>query len=404
MAASQWTVILFVLFTTVLGWTQQGSKLLPVNALAYNGYSVSLTDAGDFMAVSGPELNGARGAVWVYGNNKNGTWTLLTGQLYGNGAEGPFSYQGWSIDFSSDGATLASGGYYDDHTAGAVWIFVKDPTKTNSWIQQGDKLVGTGASGKESQQGTSVSLSADGNTLISGAPNDNNGTGAVWVFFRTGSTWAQQGAKLVGTGMADAQTSFGTAVAVSGTGDIFAAGAPADGGSVGAVWIFTRTNGVWTQQGDKLVGTEYSAPSMQGSAVALNGAGDTLLVGGHWDSQYAGAAWVFVRSGSMWAQQGPKLAVGTSNSFFGASVALTKDGNLAAIGANGDSKFLGATYVYLRSSGTWSQDVKQPEVGTGNTGAAEQGWSVALTSDGSLLAVGGYHDNDYIGAVWVFNK
>ncbi len=56
------------------------------------------------------------------------------------------------------------------------------------FVQQGDKLVGTGSVGNATQ-GVSVSLSADGNTAIAGGHADNNGAGAVWVFTRNGSVW-----------------------------------------------------------------------------------------------------------------------------------------------------------------------------------------------------------------------
>jgi hypothetical protein len=67
------------------------------------------------------------------------------------------------------------------------------------WVQQGDKLVGTGAVGVAGQ-GWSVSLSSDGNTAIVGGLNDSSGAGAAWVFTRSGVVWSQQGNKLVGTG------------------------------------------------------------------------------------------------------------------------------------------------------------------------------------------------------------
>src|SRR6516225_5127103 len=67
------------------------------------------------------------------------------------------------------------------------------------FAQQGPKLVGIGAVGNASQ-GSSVSLSADGNTAIVGGPGDNSNIGAAWVFTRSGGVWTQQGDKLVGTG------------------------------------------------------------------------------------------------------------------------------------------------------------------------------------------------------------
>ena len=65
------------------------------------------------------------------------------------------------------------------------------------WTQQGGKLVGTGAVG-HAGQGISVALSADGNTAIVGGENDNSGTGAAWVYTRSNGVWTQQGGKLVG--------------------------------------------------------------------------------------------------------------------------------------------------------------------------------------------------------------
>ena len=68
------------------------------------------------------------------------------------------------------------------------------------FVQQGPKLVGTGAVGSNVVQGTSVAVSADGNTAIVGGPGDSTSVGAVWVFTRSGGVWTQQGAKLVGSG------------------------------------------------------------------------------------------------------------------------------------------------------------------------------------------------------------
>ena len=66
------------------------------------------------------------------------------------------------------------------------------------FTQQGSKLVGTGALGN-AEQGFSVALSADGNTAIMGGDFDNGFLGAAWVHTRTGGVWSQQGSKLVGT-------------------------------------------------------------------------------------------------------------------------------------------------------------------------------------------------------------
>ena len=69
--------------------------------------------------------------------------------------------------------------------------------------------------------------------------------------------------------------------------------------AAGAVWIFTRNNSVWSQQGDKLVGSGAAGLASQGVSVSLSAGGDTAIVGGPADNsprepQYVGAAWVFV--------------------------------------------------------------------------------------------------------------
>jgi hypothetical protein len=93
------------------------------------------------------------------------------------------------------------------------------------FTQQGPKLVGTGAVGG-AFQGTSVALSADGNTAIVGGPFDD-GTGAVWVYTRSSGVWTQQGSKLVGTGWSGFPHQ-GTSVALSADGNTAIVGGPGD--------------------------------------------------------------------------------------------------------------------------------------------------------------------------------
>jgi hypothetical protein len=163
------------------------------------------------------------------------------------------------------------------------------------WSQQGSKLVGTGAVGF-SLQGASVALSADGNTAIVGGYFDGP-EGAAWVFTRSSGVWSQQGGKLVGTG-AVGDAFQGDSVALSADGNTAIVGGNVDSSGAGATWVFTRSSGVWSQQGSKLVGTGAVGSAGQGSSVALSADGNTAIVGGYSDSSYAGAAWVFTRSGT----------------------------------------------------------------------------------------------------------
>ena len=156
--------------------------------------------------------------------------------------------------------------------------------------QQGSKLVGTGAVGP-AEQGWSVALSADGNTAIVGGLADNRTTGAAWVFTRSGDVWTQQGSKLVGTG-AVGSAGQGFSVALSDDGNTAIVGGPFDNSHTGAAWVYTRSGGVWTQQGNKLVGTGAVGNAGQGVSVALSADGNTAIVGGPGDNSDTGAAWV----------------------------------------------------------------------------------------------------------------
>ncbi len=303
-------------------------------------------------------------------------------------------------DISADGNTVIAGGFNDDDSTGAAWIFTRSGSV---WTQQGSKLVGTGAVGK-ARQGISVALSADGNTAIIGGYIDDSLTGAAWIFTRSGTVWSQQGSKLVGTG-ATGKARQGYWVDISDDGNTAIVGGIADDSNIGAVWIFTRTGGVWSQQGPKLVGTGYVGTSRQGSSVALSGDGNTAIVGGYTDDSFNGATWVFTRSDTTWTQQGPKL-IGTGAidpAFQGCSVRLSYDGNTAIVGAYGDDDYIGAAWIFTRIGNGWSQE--EPKlVGAGVSNDASLGTFVTLSADGNTaVAAAPYHNTD-VGGAWVFTR
>jgi hypothetical protein len=173
-----------------------------------------------------------------------------------------------------------------------------------SYAQQGAKLVGTGSVG-DVGQGSSVAVSGDGNTAVVGGPYDNGGAGAAWVYTRSGGVWSQQGAKLVGTGAVGLARQGD--VALSADGNTAVVGGPGDNGSVGSAWIYTRSGGVWSQQGAKLVGTGAVDPADQGTSVAVSGDGSTVVQGGDSDNNYVGAAWVFVNGAATSVSDGGSL-------------------------------------------------------------------------------------------------
>jgi hypothetical protein len=378
-------------------FTQSGLKLVGTGAVgsAQQGSSVALSVDGNTAIVGGSADNSDLGAAWVF-TRSGGVWTQQGNKLVGTGAVGSAN-QATSVALSADGNTAIVGGYRDNGDAGAAWVFTRSG---GAWGQQGAKLVGTGAVGT-AQQGISVALSADGNTAIVGGYGDNNNAGAAWVFTRSGGVWTQQGNKLVGTGAAGtAQQGF--SVALSADGNTAIVGGWTDNSSAGGAWVFVRSGVVWAQQGSKLVGTGAVGGAQQGVSVALSADGNTAIVGGHNDSSAAGAAWVFTRSGGVWTQQGNKLvgtgAVGSAKQ--GISVALSSGGNTAIVGGWVDNSFAGAAWVFTRSGGVWGQQGSKL-VGTGAVGPhAFQGFSVALSC--TTAVVGGFGDNTNAGAAWIF--
>ena len=145
---------------------------------------------------------------------------------------------------------------------------------------------------------------ATATTAIVGAPHDNS----VWVYIRSGGVWTQQGSALVvpNDAVGPSPSAFGWSVALSTDGNTAIVGGPNDNSAaMGAAWVYTRSGGVWTEQ-VKLVGTG-AVRAGQGISVALSSDGNTALVGGNGDNGSTGAVWVFTRTGGNWTQQGNKL-------------------------------------------------------------------------------------------------
>lgn len=268
--------------------------------------------------------------------------------------------------------------------------------------------------------GLGMALSADGNTLAVGAPEEdsnassingdqnNNSSaraGAVYVYARVNGTWSQQA--YVKGSTTSAGDSFGWSIALSADGSTMAVGAVDDDPSnpslivsAGSVYVFTRDGAAWSEQA-ALHGSASSANL--GWSVALSADGNTLAAGAR-GRQYVQ---VYTRTVSIWSQQATLTASNADSSdLFGSAVSLSADGSTLAVGApneasnatgiNGDQTNntlpgSGAVYLYTRNSATWSQ---QAYVKASNTGFGEQfGTAVSLSGDGTLLAVGAPNEN-----------
>jgi len=371
---------------------------------------------------------------------------------------------GHSVALSADGNTLAIAAHWEASKAtgingdqsdrsipqaGAVYVFMR---RGAAWTQQAYiKASNTGeagtadAFGEGDQFGFSLAISADGNTIAVGAMTEDSGSagingnqadnsaasaGAVYVFTRSGTTWSQQA--YVKSANIDAGDLFGYAVALNADGNVLAVGAFDEDGSgrtinappdnkgtgAGAAYVFARAGAVWSQQA-YIKPSNLETQDSFGVDVKLSDDGNTLLVGSldedcaatgvnppgcdtDWrDDLSMGAAYVFVRTGGNWSQQAFIKASNTGfNDWFGARVALSGDGNTAAIaapledssakGINGkqndeSATESGAVYLYTRTGTTWRQ---QAYIKGSNTEAFDEfGSALALERTGRTLLV-----------------
>lgn len=365
-----------------------------------NGLTMAVGAYVDNLDASGSNYLSAAGAVFMY-IYSGGTWQFQQ-KIVGLGINGRLAndYFGGSIALGGEtGDTLAIGVSSQDYdtaganylaSAGAVFIFTR---VAGAWSLQ-QKIVGEGTNGRLGADyfGYKVALSrVGGDTLAAVAYGQNydgaganykDEAGAVFIFTRVAGAWSLQ-QKVAGEGPNSRPATFdpgvfGDSMALGGTnGDTLAVAACEHDYDVaginllsnaGAVFVFTRIAGVWSQQ-EKLVGTGINGRLLDdyfGHSVALGGtSGDILAVGaggaGSFGQDYdalgtnyaaqAGAAFVYTRTSSTWSLQQKVIATGTNgrlaNDLFGSSVALGgTDANILAVGApkqNYDGT--GANYV-----------------------------------------------------------
>lgn len=368
-----------------------GGRFLPYpeNGVGQFGESVALSSDGSTEVVGAPYGNPFGNKIGaVYIFTRSGQQVKITG-----GGEIGGARFGESVAVSADGTTVLVGAPGDNSNVGAAWVFTRSGS---TWTQQ-QKILGGGTVG-ESYFGQSVALSSNGNIALVGGVNDNSGLGAAWAFTRSGTTWTPQGSKFSGSGEIGG-SGFGSSVALSAAGGTAVIGGPRDNGEIGAVWVFTSSGSAWTQQA-KLTGTGEVGKGQFGFRVAVSSAGDAAVVGGPFDNSNAGAVWAFTRTGATWSQQGSKLtATGeVGGAAFGAGVAVASDGNTALIGGPWDSSKAGAAWVFTRAGATWTQQQKL----TGSGPISTFGSEVALSSDGSTALIGSPFEEGQVGGAWVF--
>jgi hypothetical protein len=367
---------------------QQSGHLKALNGGAWDAFGRTLAIDGDALAVGAPEEDSAA-----------------------NGVNNNF--------LENDDST---------NNSGAVYVMVRT---NGAWSQQA--YIKASTPGIDDYFGTSVALSGD--TLVVGAPgedsasrgvnapqgnNDALNSGAAYVFARVNGVWVQQA--YLKASNSEPNDLFGSCVAISG--DTLVVGAPGEDSMAsgingdqtnnseensGAVYVFTRANGAWSQQAYVKASTP-DADDVFGSSVAFSG--DTLAVGAlgedsnsaanpfNNEASNSGAVYVYVRIQKSWMLQAyVKASNPEAGDSFGFSVALDRD-TLAvgaifedsnATGVDGDQGTnglgnSGAVYLLTRQSNAWTQ---RAYIKSTNPDIDDQfGYSVSVAGD--TLAVGAW--------------
>lgn len=216
-----------------------------------------------------------------------------------------------------------------------------------------------------------------GNPGISG----NNRSGSAYIFVRSGTEWSQQATLLALDG--GTKDRFGCAVSLSGeTALVGAYTNDASRGYAGSAYVFARNGSEWNQQAKLIPGD--SAANEFGRAVTLSG--DTALIGAPGDGDDgidAGAAYVFVKSGTEWIEQS-KFTRGDGSGYnrFGWTVSLS--GDTAMISSISDSNEngpeAGAVYVFVRDGSIWSPQAKLTPF--------DESWASSSSADAPILNFG----------------
>lgn len=239
---------------------------------------------------------------------------------------------------------------------------------------------------------------SDANSPVTTYTMPGNAAAITANFTNYSGLLATQNTRIVASDAA-ASNEFGCAVAISG--DTVVVGSQRDGHAgvySGSAYVFIKSGGVWAQQ-QKLTASDAAAYDSFGVSVAISG--DTIVVGANGKNNYTGSVYVFTRSAGVWTQRTKLTASdGAVSDFFGKAVSLS--GNTVAVGANG-AGVGGAAYVFTGSGATWTQQQKL----TASDPASEDDFGQSASLSGDTVVIGAHADDDAgtsSGSAYVFTR
>jgi hypothetical protein len=361
--------------------TNEEVRLVASDGPAGSRFGSAVSLDGDRALVGAPGDGSEPGAAYVFVRS-GGAWIEEARLSADDGA----AADGFGGSVSLDGDRALIGAAGADNESGAAYVFVRSG---GEWFEEAKLTASEGEEGDDF--GYAVSLDAD--YALVGAP-EQEPRGATHVFVRSGATWTAEA--VLEPSLASGGAGFGYSVSLDGSNALVGAWRDdvISGGSLrGSAFVYTRSESTWSEEA-KLVGSDVADFDLFGLSVSLDG--DRALIGssdsaqGEFGEEYsAGAAYVFLRSGTGWAQEQKLVASEREGvGLFGFSVSL--DGDSALVGAFGSE----AAYVFARSGATWVEETVLAASG----GAQDRDFGFSVSLQGERVLVGARDEGTAAGA------
>jgi hypothetical protein len=381
-------------------WVQRGADIdgEANNDYSGSGYSVSLSSNGSIVAIGAPYNAGGgsqRGHVRVYAWN-GATWVQRGADIDG---EANSNQSGFSVSLSTDGSIVAIGAPYNaggGSERGHVRVYAWNGA---TWVQRGADIDGeanndySGYSVSD-YSGYSVSLSSNGSIVAIGAPYAGSGSqinGHVRVYAWNGAAWVQRGADIDGEANND-QSGYSVSLSTDGSivaiGALYNAGGGFRRGHV-RVYAWNEATSTWVRRGADIDGEANSNQS--GFSVSLSTDGSIVAIGAPYNAgggSERGHVRVYAWNGATWVQRGADIDGEVNSDQSGRSVSLSTDGSIVAIGAlynAGGGTQRGHVRIYAWNGAAWVQRGADID---GEANNDQSGYSVSLSSNGSIVAIG----------------
>lgn len=318
---------------------------------------------------------------------------------------------GLTTFLSADGQMAIIGASNDSNSAaitcGSVYIYLKNAN--NEWYEHQHLFPADPTSSK--LFGSSASCSLDKNTIAIGAPGNGDygvNSGAVYIFNKVGELWTQT--RKLTIEFETQYDHFGLSIALNPAGDSLLVGSHGWYEEArGAIYFFRKTNNSWSMD-SSVVDLQMAPGAAFGFNLSTSANGLTFCTGAHGIAR----AYIYTRneSSSGWGISPVVLNSpdAESDSNYGYVVKLSGDGSVAVVsahtGINSRGIRTGAVYIFKKTNNLWLQTAKL----LASDGAADNqfGIATAINYDGDIIAIGAKNNTnkngDQAGAVYIYKK